>query len=220
MINLEVALLARELNPTQRVVLLQTDSQLAELLRNAANVRLAVSVPALAAPAFVAGLFGDRVLSVFLMQERLLAVIDLVIGPQDTHLIGQSAKTVAVDHYLLPVAVVPADGSPPPRDPFFACLAAGDRLVAVVELKDLERLLRRQPAPAEWAVEVTGFERAAGEWLAVFVQKSREMSEEEVAKALASVPFCLDSNLTRGQALDLLELLDREHVEATMRRVS
>src|SRR5262249_24553686 len=54
MINLEVALLARELNATQRVVLLQADPQLAQLLRDAANVRFAVSVPALAAPAFVA----------------------------------------------------------------------------------------------------------------------------------------------------------------------
>jgi len=90
MINLEVALLARELNATQRVVLLQTDHQLAQLLREAANVRFAVSVPALASPAFVAGLFGDRVLSVFMIQDRLLAVIDLVIGQEDTHLIGQS----------------------------------------------------------------------------------------------------------------------------------
>ncbi len=218
MINLEVALLARELNATQRVVLLQTDHQLAQLLREAANVRFAVSVPALAAPAFVAGLFGDRVLSVFLIQDRLLAVIDLVIGPQDTHLIGQSGRTVAVDHALLPVAVVPADGSPPPRDPFFACLGAGDRLIAIVELKDLEHLLRRQPPPAEWAVDVTGFELASREWLTLFVQKSRELTEEQVSEVLEKVPFCLDSELTRGQALDLLDLLEREHVEGMMRR--
>src|SRR5260370_39703909 len=85
MINLEVALLARELNATQRGVLLQTDHQLAQLLRDAANVRLAVSVPALAAPAFVAGLFGDRVPSVFVTQERLPADHDVVNGPEDEH---------------------------------------------------------------------------------------------------------------------------------------
>ncbi|HKB36564.1 MAG TPA: NAD-binding protein [Gemmataceae bacterium] len=218
MINLEVALLARELNATQRVVLLQTDHQLAQLLREAANIRFAVSVPALAAPAFIAGLFGDRVLSVFMIQERLMAVIDFVIGPQDTHLIGQSAGTVAIDHGLLPVAVVPADGSPPPRDPFFACLGAGDRLIAIVELKALEHLLRRQPATPDWAVDVTGFELASREWLTLFVQKSREMTEEQVVEALERVPFCLDSGLTRGQALNLLDLLEREHIDGTMRR--
>ena len=83
LVNLEVALLVRELNPRQRVVLLLSDPQLAQMLRDAANVRLAVSVPALAAPAFVAGLFGDRVLSVFLVRDRLLAVIDLVIQDDD-----------------------------------------------------------------------------------------------------------------------------------------
>ena len=218
--NLEVALLARELNDRQRVVLLQTEQQLARLLHDAANVRLAVSVPALAAPAFVAGLFGDRVLSVFLLHDRLLAVLDLVIGPQDTHLIDQSARTVAVDHHLLPVAVVRADGSPPPRDPFYARLGVGDRLVAVAALRDLDRLVRRQPAPAEWEVEVTGFERAAREWLALYVRNSRELSEEEVEEALEQVPFCLKSGLTRGQAFDLLEMLEREHVHAHVRRAS
>ena len=78
-------------------------------------MRLAVSVPAPSAPAFVAGLFGDRVLSVFLLHDRLLAVIDFAIQAQDTDLVDQSARTVAVDHHLLPVAVVRADGSPSPR---------------------------------------------------------------------------------------------------------
>ena len=218
--NLEVALLAREMNDKQRVVLLQTDQQLARLLHDAANVRFAVSVPALAAPAFVAGLFGDRVLSVFLLHDRLLAVLDLMIGPQDTHLIDQSARTVAVDHHLLPVAVVRADGSPPPRDPFYARLGVGDRLVAVAALRDLERLLRRQPAPTEWEVEVTGFELAAREWLALYVRNSRAMREDQVDEVLERVPFCLKGGLTRGQAFDLLEMLQREHVHAHVRRAS
>ena len=81
-------------SPIHRNVQLQSDPHLAQLLREAANVRLAVSVPVLVAPAFVAGLFGDRVLSVFVLQERLMAVLDLVIQVQDRHLVGQSARTV------------------------------------------------------------------------------------------------------------------------------
>jgi Trk K+ transport system NAD-binding subunit len=218
MINLEIALLTRELNPNGRVVVLQSEPQLAELLRNAANVRLAVSVPSLAAPAFLAGLFGDRVLSVFRLHNELLAVIDLLIGPQDTHLVGQSGRTVAIDHGLLPVAMIPFDGSPPPRDPFFAHLDSGDRLVAIVPLKDLERLLRRQAAPAEWTVEVTGFERKAREWLALYVQKSRQAHGEEAPDGLDELPFCLERGLTRGQALDRVNLLEREYVSARMYR--
>jgi len=39
-----VALLVRDLNPTMRVVLLLSDPQMAQMLREEANVRLAVSV--------------------------------------------------------------------------------------------------------------------------------------------------------------------------------
>src|SRR5207253_9480464 len=81
--NIEIALLVRDLNPTQRVVVRLSDPQLAQTLREAANVRLALSIPELAAPAFVAALFGDRVRSVFFVEERLLAVVDVVAHAHD-----------------------------------------------------------------------------------------------------------------------------------------
>ena len=154
LINLETALLVRELNPTKRVVLLLSDPQLARLLREEANVRLAVSQPGLAAPAFVAGLYGDRVQSVFLVRERLFAVIDLVVQEEDALLRGESVRAAAVDYRLLPVAVLPAKG-PPPNPLLAARLAPGDRLAAIIALPDLENLLHRKPPPADCAVEVT-----------------------------------------------------------------
>jgi Trk K+ transport system NAD-binding subunit len=147
LINIETALLVRDLNATQRVVLLLSDPQLAKMLREAANVRLAVSQPGLAAPAFVAGLYGDRVQSVFLVRERLFAVIDLVVQEQDTQLIGQSMRTVAVDYRLLPLAVTPARG-PRPDSPMTARLGPGDRIAAIIALPDLDSLLNRRPVRA------------------------------------------------------------------------
>src|SRR5262249_34974090 len=67
LLNLEIALLVRELNPTQRVVIHLTDPSLAQTMREAANVRLALSIPSLAAPAFIAALFGDRAQSVLMI---------------------------------------------------------------------------------------------------------------------------------------------------------
>src|SRR5262249_18717692 len=45
LINLEIGLLARELNPGQRVVLCLADADLAQSLREAADIRLSLSVP-------------------------------------------------------------------------------------------------------------------------------------------------------------------------------
>src|SRR5262245_52709747 len=55
--NLSVALLARRANPHQRVVALMSEPTMAGLLCQAAAVELALSVPALVAPAFMASLF-------------------------------------------------------------------------------------------------------------------------------------------------------------------
>ena len=143
LVNLEVALLVREQNPEKRIVLLQSDPQLAQMLRDGANVRLAVSVPALAAPAFVAALFGDRVQSVFLVGDRLLAVIHLVIQEQDVLMKGRLVRDLAADFRLLPASILTATGTERPAD---SLLEAGDRLVAILALSDLEKLLRRQGA--------------------------------------------------------------------------
>jgi Trk K+ transport system NAD-binding subunit len=214
LINLEIALLVRELNPAQRVVLLQSDPQLAQMLREGANIHLAVSVPALAAPAFVAGLLGDRVAAVFWVRDRLLAVIDLVAAADDA-LAGQAVRAVAVDYRLVPLAVLPAKG-PPPAQPLGARLMAGDRLIGILCLNDLERLLHRQPCPSDCAVEVTACPLPTRGWLAGLARARRGLTAEEAEKALAELPYRLGENLTRGQAEDLLAQLLRERVAARL----
>jgi Trk K+ transport system NAD-binding subunit len=142
LVNLEIALLAREKNPQQRVVPCLSDAHLAQSIREAANVRRTLSIPALAAPAFVARLFGDRVLCVFMVQGRLLAVIDLVVQPADDWLKGQEVRDLATTHRLLPLAVFAGDSKPQAK-PLDIRLDVNSRLVAVLALPDLERLFRR-----------------------------------------------------------------------------
>jgi Trk K+ transport system NAD-binding subunit len=215
LINLEIALLVRDLNPTQRVVLRLFDPHLAQTLRAAAAIRLAFSVSRLAAPAFVAALFGDRVLGVFLVGDRMLAAADVLVQPQDAHLIGQRLRAVAADYRLLPLALLGADGAPgqhlTPR------LEAGSRLVAVLALPDLERLLGRQPVPRDCAVEVTDFSLPARDWVALLLRTQRGLSAEAADEALRRLPVCLGADLTRGQAEDLLALLARERVTGRLR---
>jgi Trk K+ transport system NAD-binding subunit len=141
--NLEIALLVRELNPRQRVVVRLSDTQMPQILRDAANIRFALSLPDLAAPAFVAAIFGERVPSVFLIRNRLMAVVELVTSPSDLFLAGQPVQTLAADYRLLPVCLVTANGAPqlPPADHH---LVPGDKLTVITALSDLQRLLRRE----------------------------------------------------------------------------
>jgi Trk K+ transport system NAD-binding subunit len=210
--NLSVALHSREANPTQRVVLLMNDPQLARMLREGANIERAVSVPALAAPAFLAGLWGDRVHTVILLRSDLLAVVDLIIGPNDPF-IDQSVRAIAVDYRLQPVALLRGDQLLH-RPALAVRLGAGDHLVAVIALPDVERVLRRQPSSAAYAVEVTSCPLPMRGWLAGLVRTCCGLDGQEAEKALERLPLCLASGLTRGQAEDLLVQLVRERVGA------
>jgi Trk K+ transport system NAD-binding subunit len=212
--NLAIALLARELHPQHRVVVLLGDPQLAVMLREAANVQYALSVPALASPAFVASLFGDRVLSVFQVRGQLFAVIDLLIQAGDPFA-DHSVRAMAVDYRLQPVALLPAEG-PPPRPLLAGRLSPRDRLVAIIALKDLERLLRRQPCSAAFGVEILAVPLPARPWLAGLLRTQRGWSEEEATHAVQQIPLRLAEYLTRGQAEDLLVRLVRERIDAKL----
>jgi hypothetical protein len=174
-----------------------------------------VSVPALASPAFLAALLGDRVRNVLMIRGHLFALLDLLVQEEDKILNNAAVRTLAIDYRFLPLAVVPVEG-PPPRVPMNARLAAGDRLVALLALPDLERLARRQPSSAAFAVEVTGFHLPTREWLEGLVRTWWNLTAEEAEARTAQLPL-LFPDLTRGQAEELLWRLGRERVTAQLR---
>ncbi len=208
--NLEIALMARDINLTGRVVVRLNDPKLAQMLREAANVRLAFSLPELAASAFVATLFGDRVRSVFFIVDQLLAVVDLAVQPGDVFLEEQTVRALAVDYHLLPIALQRADKTARP-EPLESRLEAGDSLTVVVALADLQRLLKREKVPHDHAVEVTACPESARPAVA------RVAGAEE--GQLERLPACVRTGLTRGQAEDLLCRLRREQATAHARQV-
>jgi Trk K+ transport system NAD-binding subunit len=209
LVNLEMGLMVRELNPRQRVVLLLVDPQLAQTVREAADVRLAVSIPALAAPAFVAALLGDRVRSVFLVAGKLLAVVDLTVQADNAFLAGQAVRALAVDYDLIPIRLCGADGQVR-QQPLNTRLGVGDRLTVIIGLSDLQRLLRRELPPRMWAVEVTECPLTARAVIVQLARLHRRLPEDLQDDAIAKLPCRVAEHLTRGQAEDLLFLLRRE----------
>ena len=101
--------------------------------------------PALAGPAFVAALLGDRVRSVFLVAGKLMAVVDVTVPAGDAVLVGQPLEALARDYQFLPVRCCRMDGT---RQTMgidnSSPLSPGDKLTIIIELIDLQRLLRRE----------------------------------------------------------------------------
>jgi hypothetical protein len=194
------------------VVVRLTDPVFTQTVRDAASIKLAASIPALAAPAFVAALLGDRVQALLTVAGRTLAVVDLVVHPGDPCLFERSLLAAMIDYRFLPVAV---SGTPPFAEvglPKAHRLAAGERLTVVAELPSLERLLRREPAPADRSVVVEAYPLTAKELLVPIVRTARGCSQDEATATVAATPFTLADCLTRGEAEELLARVSREKV--------
>lgn len=150
LVNLEIALMVRDIAPRQRVVVRVIDRVLAQTLRRAANVKLALSIPELAAPAFVASVFGDSVRGMVLVEGRLLTVYDLIVREEDALLMGKSLQELADEYHLVAVHWLASDNSVKPRQPQ-AKLQAGDRLTVIIAMQDWQRLSSLQRERAQSA---------------------------------------------------------------------
>jgi Trk K+ transport system NAD-binding subunit len=208
--NLEIALLVQEMNPQQRIVLRLNDPQFAEAVREAADLRYAMSVPALAAPAFAAALFGDRVQTLFTTAGCTLVVIDVIVEPNEKFLEGKSLRALVLDYRLLPVV---ANGRAASELKAYR-LKVGDRVTVVAELPELERFIRREVVPATYSVVVISYPIPAREYLITLVRATKHCTQDEAELVLKTIPFTLTTGLTRGEGQELVEQLTRESVSA------
>ncbi len=208
--NIEIALLVREKNPKQRVIVRLSDPQFAEAVREAADIRNAISVPALAAPAFAAAIYGDHVQTLVTVAGHTLVVIDFVVNDAEDYLNGRSVRAFALDYGLLPIALSGHDLSALRG----YRLKVGDKLTVVTEHAAFERLLRFEKPPAVHGVMVQSHPATAREALLPRVREHLRCSAEEAAATLANGPFTLATGLTFGEARELIEHLEREKVTA------
>jgi hypothetical protein len=163
----------------------------------------------------VAALYGDRVQSIFRIGHEMLGAVELLVQPSDPCLKDQSIRSLALDFSLLPLAVSNHHGVIGPQQLAYR-MKEGDRLTVIAALPDLERLFRREPAPAEWVVEVTNVPVPARSQIALLVRTENGCSAIDAEKALEKMPLRLGKRRTRGQAEELLLLLQREKAQAQL----
>ncbi len=210
--NLEIAMLVKEFNPKSRVVVRLADPQFAQAVRDSADIKYAVSIPTLAAPAFAAALFGDRVQTLITVAGHTLALIEFVVQENDPCLAGKSLRAASIDYRFLTVAIGDREPGAIPGHR----LQPADRITAFMALPDLERLLRREAVPQDRTVEVREFLVTARDALILMVRTSRHCDHEQAEAVLATTPFTIADGLSKGEAEVLLAHLERERVTARL----
>lgn len=216
--NLEIALLVRELNPAQRVIVRLVDPEFAQAMRDAADLKHAMSTPALAAPAFAAALLGDRVQSILRIDSRPMAICEVVIQAGDVDLVDHPLQELTIDYRFLPIGIAGQPSFAESGIPKAYRMKAGDRLMVVAELVDLERLVSRSTPERVFSVTMDDFPLTAADALLPILRASRSISAEEANRLMANKPVIVGENLSRGQAEELFRRVSREKAKAVIRR--
>lgn len=111
LINLQIALIAKGISGReQTVVLLQSDPTLADLLRDEANLKNALSIPDLAAPAIAAAAFGERVHALFRLGKSTFAMVSVSLDKQNSPS-KKSVHQMAGDMGMVPLFVQDTQGA-------------------------------------------------------------------------------------------------------------
>ncbi|WP_020469018.1 NAD-binding protein [Zavarzinella formosa] len=217
LLNLEIALLVSEFNPQQRVVVRLGDTALAETARAAAGVKMALSLPDLAAPAFAAGLLGDRVSTMFQSAGRTMAVVEFNITNADDHqFIGHSLKALAIDYGFLPVEVFDETGAIREYRHANQQVRVGERLLVILPISALDRISRRIQPVRMCSVIVHSFPLSARDAFNAQLRAFRQISPEEADAVLDQPPFEIARGLSLGEAEEMIDLYHREKVDARL----
>ena len=215
--NLEIALLVRELNASQRVIVRLADPDFARAMREAAELKFAMSIPALAAPAFAAALLGDRVHSILTVGQKPMAICEVVIQAGDADLVDHPLRELSIDYSFLPLGIAGQKTFAEGGIPKSYRMKVGDHLTVAAELNDLERLVRRAAPEKGYAVMIEDFPLTASDALMPIVRTSRDITAEDAKALLATKSFVMGEGLSRGQAEELLARVTREKARATIR---
>jgi Trk K+ transport system NAD-binding subunit len=136
--NLDIALDARELNPSIKVVLRMFDAQLAEKVQRGFDIHTAFSTSALAAPVFAAAATRAQINQSFYVEDVLMNVARAIVRPGSA-LEGCSIGQVEQD---LDLTIVLHEGKNRinPHPPSDLTLRTGDCVVVFASLEALARL--------------------------------------------------------------------------------
>ncbi len=139
LVNLDVGLAAREVNKDVKVVLRLFDESLADKVKRALGVEAAFSTSALAAPAFAAAAFSSRVMHSIDVGDAQVHLAELTAGARSP-LVGRRLGDLEHEFdvkFLIHRSAGRGDLLPQAE----VEVAAGDVLVVLARLEDVDRLV-------------------------------------------------------------------------------
>ncbi|MDS4021799.1 MAG: NAD-binding protein [Candidatus Competibacter sp.] len=211
--NLEIALLARQINPRARLVIRTLDPGMDAHIAKLFPATQVLCTNALAAEVFAGAAFGEHMLGLFRMDEQTVLVAEYAVETGDT-LCGRLLAEVAYGYGVTPLLYRPRDHATPMVFPVNELrLAAGDQLVVLATINSLQRIERNDVRPPDCRVLVekalnADAAFAGGNLIAQIV--GCELSEAR--QVMEQLPASIPRLLYRHQARHLIRQLGRARV--------
>ena len=211
--NLEIALMARQINPRAQLVIRTLDPGMDAHIAKLFPATQVLCTNALAAEVFAGAAFGEHMLGLFRMNEQTVLVTEYFIETGDT-LCGRLLAEIAYGYGVTPLIYRPRDNNPPVLFPGNESrLVAGDRVVVLATIDSLQRIERGEARSPNCQVLVekalnADAAFAGGNLIAQIVGCELSVARQVMEQLPSPIP-CL---LYRHQAWHLIRQLSRARV--------
>lgn len=215
--NLEVALMARQVNPRANLVIRTFDPGMDAHIAKLFPTTQVLCTNALAAEVFAGAAFGEHILGLFRMGEQTVLVTEYFIEADDT-LCGRLLAEIAYGYGVAPLIHRPRDDSPPVLFPVNELrLAAGDRLVVLATIDSLQRIERSDIRPPDCQVLIEKALNADAAFAGGNLIAQIAGCELSVARhVMERLPTTIPCLLYRHQARHLIRQLSRARVNSRL----
>ncbi|MFY9779294.1 MAG: NAD-binding protein [Candidatus Baltobacteraceae bacterium] len=213
--NLEIALLVRARNASCRLVIRTEDPHFSQNVSRLVPHACALGVHDLAAEAFAAAAFGERIVALMRIDGQTTLATDYRVEAGDA-LEGRTLGDVTYGYGIVPVlhesggqhVFLPTDG---------ARLKAGDRLVVLATVDGLQRAERGTPRERAWTVHIVRASTKDGAFEgAMTIARVTGCEIETARQAMERLPASISVPLYERQARRLVRELSRLQVEARL----
>ncbi|WP_373479531.1 TrkA family potassium uptake protein [Geminocystis sp.] len=209
-VNLEVALMAQNINSNLNIVIRTNGDDFSDNLTQLLPCASVISAYEVAAEAFTGAAFGENILQLYRFDQQTILVTEYQITTGDT-LNNLLLSDVAYGYGVIPV-FYRANGSynftSMPSDD--TLLANGDRLIILATIESLKSIEQGKIKPKQWQIEIT----AAKSDMSIFegtnvIARITGCPLKIARETIENTPQVLPFNVYRHQGVRLIKTLQQ-----------
>jgi Trk K+ transport system NAD-binding subunit len=214
-LNLEVALMTRKLNPDSYLVIrTKGGDTLGQQLTRLLPRSHVLGTDSVAAEAFTGAAFGENILHLFRLNQQTILVTEYEVEAGDT-LNGSSIGDIAYGYRVVPILYQRRLEASKLMPEDYLMLRVGDRVVVLATTNGLQRVEQGRRTPKSWCVRVEKtFNLAIAEAAPTVITRFSNCSPKIARDLMENLPATLAVPLYEHQARRLVSELKRIQVQA------